>query len=124
MAGSLAAARRDELAELNQATEQDFLQVGEKLQRISGGLEPDLGTMFASWWDSSPEKRRTGERSDLRSILERARAMAGQAESNRQALEQMLAGVSAHHAAAGGPEREDAQFPGDGHLDSHRRVAA
>ena len=30
---------------------------------------------------------------DLRSILERARAMAGQAESNRQALEQMLGGV-------------------------------
>ena len=75
--------------ELNQATEQDFLQVGEKLQRfleVSGQISEQCSHLVG--FLSGEEA--TGERGDLRSILERARAMAGQAEINRQALEQML----------------------------------
>jgi len=88
---SLAAARA-ELAELNQVTESDFLQVGEKLQHfldVSGGISGQCVHLVGVL--SGEETERAAR--DLNSILERARAMAAQAKANRMALEQMLAGV-------------------------------
>lgn len=88
---SLAAVRR-ELADLNQATEQDFLQVGEKLQRfleVSGQMSEQCSLLVG--FLSGAEADQGAD--DLHSILDRTRAMAGQAETNQVALEQMLTGV-------------------------------
>jgi hypothetical protein len=88
---SLAGVRR-ELAELNQATEQDFLQVGEKLQRfleVSGQMSEQCSLMVG-FLSGAEANQGAG---DLHSILDRTRAMAGQAETNQIALAQMLAGV-------------------------------
>src|SRR5215471_10256398 len=82
---SLAAGRRD-LAELNQLTEQDFLQVGEQLQRfleVSGRISEQCADLVGVL--SGQETERGAER--LHSILERARTMAAQAEANRMALD-------------------------------------
>jgi methyl-accepting chemotaxis protein len=84
----LAAARQD-LAELNLGTERDFLQVGEQLQRfleVAGRMAEQCAHLVGVL--SGNETARGAE--DLRSILERARAMTAHAETIRMALEQML----------------------------------
>src|SRR5437867_1189140 len=84
---ALARVRRD-LAELNHVTESDFLQVGEKLQRFldaSGRISEQCAQLVGVL--SGEETERGAE--DLRSSLERARAMAQQAQANRMALDQM-----------------------------------
>jgi methyl-accepting chemotaxis protein len=85
-------AARQELAELNQITEHDFLQVGEKLQRFleESGRISDRCANLVGVLSGADTERGAG---DLRSILDRARSMAAQAEGNHRALEQMLEGV-------------------------------
>src|SRR5581483_8369131 len=85
-------AARLELLELNQLTESDFLQVGEKVQRfldVSTAMSEQCASLVGVL--SGAETERGAQ--DLCSILERARSMGEQASANRLALEQMLEGV-------------------------------
>jgi methyl-accepting chemotaxis protein len=85
-------AARVELAELNQATESDFLHIGEKLQGfldVSGRISDQCARLVAVL--SGEETERASQ--DLCSILERARDMAEQAARNRMALDHMLEDV-------------------------------
>jgi methyl-accepting chemotaxis protein len=90
---SLAAVCR-ELKQQNHVTEQDFLQVGARLQdflaqakEISDGCST-LARLF-SGEDAAQADH------DLRSILERTQSVTGLAQSGRTALDQMFAGVMA-----------------------------
>src|SRR5204863_2632523 len=71
---------------------QDFLHVGERLQRFleeSGRILEQCSRLIGVL--SGQETERGAE--DLASILDRARAMSAQAEANRIALDQMVEGV-------------------------------
>ena len=83
---------RGELLRLNEVTEQDFLLVGEKLQQaLSAGQEISSGCSELVGFLSGPEADRGAQ--ELTAILDRAREMAEQAETNRRALDRMLEGV-------------------------------
>jgi hypothetical protein len=85
-------AARVELADLNQATEHDFLQVGEKLYRfleVSSRIAEQCSAMVGVLSGAQVERGTD----DLCAILDGARDMAEQAAANRGAIEQMIQGV-------------------------------
>jgi hypothetical protein len=83
----------DDLVRLGQATEQDFLLVGDQLQRVLAEAEQISAQCAELVGFLSGEEAGRGAR-QLGSILDRARIMAEQAERNRRALDEMLSGVS------------------------------
>ena len=83
----------DDLVRLGHVTEQDFLLVGDQLQRVLAEAE-QISAQCAELvgFLSGDEAGRGAQQ--LGSILDRARVMAEQAEGNRRALDEMLSGVS------------------------------
>src|SRR5690349_12956643 len=80
---------RTGLGRINHVTEQDFLRVGEKLHEVLGAAQQmsQECTELVGFLDREQADRGAHE---LGSILDRAEAMARQAESSRTALDRML----------------------------------